>query len=100
MEYNLEKPGKKLQTPYDLDSDAFAHEVKKRRGKNSALSSAGLRALRAEYTATIEPMRRRMKEAAGLEGRLSGLVNAAYGLTEEEVDLMWRTAPPRMPIAR
>ena len=100
MEYDLEKPGKKLQTPFDLDSDAFAHEVRKRRGKNTPLSSAGLRALRGEYAATIEPMRRRLNEAAGLEHRLSDLVNAAYGLTEEEVDLMWRTAPPRMPIAR
>jgi len=27
------------------------------------------------------------------------LVNEACGLTAEEVDLMWRTAPPRMPIA-
>jgi len=25
------------------------------------------------------------------------MVNEAYGLTPEEVDLMWRTAPPRMP---
>jgi len=25
-------------------------------------------------------------------------VNQAYGLTPEEVSLMWATAPPRMPI--
>jgi hypothetical protein len=36
-------------------------------------------------------------EARDLERRVSDLVNAAYGLTPEEVDLMWRTAPPRMP---
>ena len=36
-------------------------------------------------------------EAAGLERRLSDLVNLSYGLTPEEVDLLWRTAPPRMP---
>jgi hypothetical protein len=30
---------------------------------------------------------------------LSDLVNAAYGLTPDEVALMWATAPPRMPIA-
>ena len=36
-------------------------------------------------------------EARGLEQQVSDLVNAAYGLTPEEVDLMWRTAPPRMP---
>jgi len=33
-----------------------------------------------------------------LERRLSNLVNAAYELTREEVALMWRTAPPRMPL--
>ncbi len=27
-------------------------------------------------------------------------VNAAYGLTPEEIDLLWRTAPPRMPAGR
>jgi len=36
-------------------------------------------------------------EAARLENRPSDLVNAAYGLTPEEVDLLWSTAPPRMP---
>ena len=33
-----------------------------------------------------------------LERKLSDLVNAAYGLTADEVVLMWRTAPPRMPL--
>ena len=36
----------------------------------------------------------------GLERRLHDLVNEAYGLTPDEVRLMWDTAPPRMPIAR
>jgi hypothetical protein len=31
------------------------------------------------------------------EGRLPDPVNQAYGLTADEVELMWRTAPPRMP---
>jgi hypothetical protein len=35
----------------------------------------------------------------GIERKLSDLVNAAYGLAPEEVALMWRTAPPRMPLA-
>jgi hypothetical protein len=39
-------------------------------------------------------------EAQQLERRLSGLVNAAYGLTPEEVELLWHTAPPRMPVGR
>jgi hypothetical protein len=32
------------------------------------------------------------------ERKLSDLVTAAYGLTPKEVALMWRTAPPRMPL--
>lgn len=38
------------------------------------------------------------RETETLERRLSDLVNAAYGLTPADIDLMWRTAPPRMPI--
>jgi hypothetical protein len=34
-----------------------------------------------------------------LERRLSDLVNAAYGLTADEIKLMWDTAPPHMPLA-
>jgi hypothetical protein len=32
-----------------------------------------------------------------LEARVAGLVNAAYGLTPAEVQLLWDTAPPRTP---
>ena len=37
-------------------------------------------------------------ETLTLEHTLSDLVNQAYALTPAEVDLMWQTAPPRMPI--
>jgi hypothetical protein len=33
-----------------------------------------------------------------LEHEISDLVNAAYGLTPDEIALLWATAPPRMPI--
>ncbi len=33
-----------------------------------------------------------------LERQLSDLVNVSYGLTPKGVALMWRTAPPRMPL--
>jgi len=33
-----------------------------------------------------------------LELTLSDLVNQAYGLTTAEIELLWKTAPPRMPI--
>jgi hypothetical protein len=36
-------------------------------------------------------------QARQRERRVAELVNAAYGLTAEEVALMWRTAPLRTP---
>jgi hypothetical protein len=43
------------------------------------------------------PVREGQAEAASLERRLSDLVNQAYGLTPEEVELLWTTASSRMP---
>ena len=40
------------------------------------------------------------REALALERKISDLVNEAYGLTPEEVELMWETAPPRMPVSQ
>lgn len=97
MEYAIEKPSQKLQSLTDLDSDAFVAEVKKLRGKKQPLTAASLAALRAEYTQSIEPALAPATEALALERTLSDLVNQAYDLTPEEVQLMWDTAPPRMP---
>lgn len=98
VEYDIEKPSLKLQAPVELDSDAFVAEVKRVRGKSKALSAAALKSLRDEYTRTIEPARALAAQSLALERELSDLVNAAYGLTPDEVALMWATAPPRMPI--
>ncbi len=98
VEYAIEKPGNKLQLLTDLDSDTFVAEVKRIRGRKLPITAAGLQALRTEYTHTIEPTRALAAEALNLERTLSDLVNQAYGLTPEEVALMWSTAPPRMPI--
>jgi hypothetical protein len=54
--------------------------------------------LRDEYTRTIEPALALAAETLTLECALSDLVNEAYGLTRAEIELMWQTAPPRMPI--
>jgi len=74
-------------------------EVKRIRGKKLPLTAAGVQGLRAEYTRTIEPARALAAETLTLERTLSDLVNQAYGLTPAEIDLMWQTAPPRMPIS-
>ena len=84
----------------NLDSDAFVAEVKKLRGKKNPLSVAALRSLRDEHARTIEPARIQAAEALNLERQISDLVNEAYGLTPDEVALMWKTAPPRMPIPK
>lgn len=97
VEHEIEKPNKKLRTPSNLDSESFVAEVKKLRGKKNPLSVAALRSLRDEYTRTIEPARIQAAEALKLERQISDLVNEAYGLTPDEVALMWKTAPPRMP---
>jgi len=100
VEHSVTEPTAKLQEAHTLDSDAFVTEVQKGRGKKNSLTAAGLRSLRDEYARTIEPARLLAAEAMQLEYRLHDLVNAAYGLTPEEVRLMWDTAPPRMPIGR
>jgi hypothetical protein len=100
VDRGIDNPSLRLQDPFTLDSDAFVSEVQKSRGKSQPLTAAGLKLLRDEYTRTIEPARARAAEAVALECRLSDLVNAAYGLTPDEVRLMWDTAPPRMPIPR
>ena len=50
------------------------------------------------YRQYVPPLRAGSAETARLERRLAELVDAAYGLTPEEVALLWRTAPPRMPV--
>lgn len=98
VEYEIEKPSKKLQDPITLNSDSLVAEVKKLRGKAKPLTAAALKALRDEDSHTLGPARVQAAEALKLEHELSDLVNAAYSLTPTEVQLMWDTAPPRMPI--
>ena len=100
VEFKIEKPSQKLQAALTLDSDGLVAEVKKLRGKKQPLSSSGLKALRDEFERSIVPAQRLTAEAASLERQVSDLVNAAYGLTNAEVELMWQTAPPRMPIPK
>lgn len=99
IEHEIETPTQKLRDPAQLSGEAFIAEVKKSRGKKG-FSGAALASLRAEYDRTIEPTHALRAEALALENRLHDLVNEAYGLTPEEVRLMWDTAPPRMPISR
>jgi hypothetical protein len=100
VEHTLDEPSQKLQSALAMDSDSFVAEVRKLRGKKNPLSLAALKSLREEHTRTILPAQALAREALALERRIGDLVNEAYGLTPEEIELMWATAPPRMPIAR
>ena len=100
-EFGVEQAGQQLESFAALEEDAFVAEVRRRRPRSAGgLSPAGLRALRDGYREQATPVQRRRDEALGLERRLAALVNAAYGLTPEDVDLLWRSAPPRMPVGR
>ena len=88
-----------LADPFKLDADAFVAELRRSRGARRPLTPAGIAAAREAWRETVAPIRERLREAERLERELSDLVNAAYGLTPDEVRLMWETAPPRMPLA-
>jgi len=98
VEYPIEKPSNKLLAATELDSDTWVGEVKRIRCKKLPLTATGVHALRDEYTRTIEPARALAAETLNLERTLSDLVNQAYALTPAEIELLWQTAPPRMPI--
>jgi hypothetical protein len=96
-EFGVEKASQKLQALDALGADDLIAEVKKARGRSKPLSVADVKRLKDEYAASVVPLRELASEAGRLEKRVSDLVNAAYGLTPAEVDLLWATAPPRTP---
>ncbi|MBA2443657.1 MAG: hypothetical protein H0V53_14860 [Rubrobacter sp.] len=98
VEFGVEKPGQKLADFAALGTDAFVEEARRRRPRDAGrLSPAALWELRDVHGESAGTVRERRAEAAGLERRLSELVNTSYGLTPEEIELLWATAPPRMP---
>jgi hypothetical protein len=101
LEHGIEKPGNKLSDFASLPLDDFLKEVKKRRPKAAgSLGPKPLKELKAAYNDFAPGIQQRRAEGLTLEHRISDLVNQAYGLTPEEIDLMWKTAPPRMPFPR
>ena len=97
-EHEIDRPSRELADPFDLDVDGFVAALRRARGRLRPLSPAGVAAVRQAWAETVAPVAARLREAEHLERRLSDLVDAAYGLTPDEVALMWATAPPRMPI--
>jgi hypothetical protein len=94
--FGLDSPGAALEDLAGLDLQAFIAEVGKRLPKN-VLTPGAVKDLTKGYHDQATPLRERLGEATGLERWLADLVNAAYGLTPEEIALLKETAPPRMP---
>lgn len=101
LEHGIEKPGNKLSDFAKLSLDDFLKEVRKRRPKaTGGLGPKLLKELKDAYNDYALPIQNRRIEGLALEHRISDLVNSAYGLTPEEIDLVWKTAPPRMPFQK
>jgi Eco57I restriction-modification methylase/TaqI-like C-terminal specificity domain len=96
-EFGVEKFGDKLSVPDELTFEAFVGEVKARRSVRKGLTSAELRRLRDEYNVAVPTLQAGRTSTQELERVVALAVNEAYGLTAEEVELLWRLAPPRMP---
>ncbi|MGG6263380.1 Eco57I restriction-modification methylase domain-containing protein [Leptolyngbya sp. AN03gr2] len=102
--FRMEKLGQKLETFATLSKQDLIEEVRNRIPKAGSKSSdrlgiAGMKEVTEVYNEYALPIQTRAIEAQKLERQLSDLINQAYGLTPEEIDLMWKTAPPRMPMA-
>ena len=100
-EYGVAQPGPRLEASADLAATEFVEEVRRRRPRKAdpltPRQVGMLRNAHADYAPRITAVAAKI---AGLERKLSQLVSRAYGLTAEEVELMWSTAPPRMPVGR
>jgi hypothetical protein len=98
VEWDLPTAPAALAAPFALSADAFAEALRKVLPRKRKLTVAEVAAVKAAHAGTVAPITARLNEAARLERDLSAVVNAAYGLTPEEEALVWRSAPPRMPI--
>jgi hypothetical protein len=86
-----------LRKPSVLSFDEFVGAVKAGLPRSRKLTAAEVGELKREYTVTIQPAVTSRAEVARLEASISDVVNAGYGLSQEDVTLLWSSAPPRMP---
>ena len=98
VEIGLAKLPTLLAAPSKLDSDSFVAAVRAAMPRRASLSPQKLKDLRDAFGDIAEPARTARTTALANERILSDIVIRAYGLTPEDISLMWRTAPPRMPV--
>jgi hypothetical protein len=81
-----------------LGVDAFAAAVRAALPRREGFGPVRLARVRDAFLEVAEPARAARGKALNCELALSSVINRSYGLSDDEVALMWRTAPPRMPI--
>lgn len=96
--FGLTKLPSALQEVSRLDGDAFVDSVRGAMPSRDGLTPRQLRQLREAFADAAEPARLTRGQVLGHEQTLAAIVERAYGLTPEEVRMMWETAPPRMPL--
>ena len=97
IEHGVATPGRKLESFWTLDDATFAREVKRRSG-HSKLSPALLREILDYYAEATMKLAILEGSALAHERAVSEAVFDAYGLMPDERALVWKTAPPRMPL--
>lgn len=95
-EFGLKKPGPRLLEPTALSESEFIEEARTRRGKRS-VGPGLLRQLRDAYVETVGSVQADLARERSLERSLADLICRAQDFSEEDVALMWKTAPVRMP---
>ncbi|MFH1469604.1 MAG: N-6 DNA methylase [Pseudomonadota bacterium] len=98
LQYGVDKAGDALANFHRLDAEAFVREIVKRRSRAAGkLRPAEITELRGLHEAESLPIIQREQTIMRAERTLSDLVNAAYGLTAEDIATLRDTAPVRMP---
>ena len=97
VEHGVETPGRKLSDFGALNLDTFLTEVKKR-GNHKRLSPALVTELSDTFADYAAALQTHNGERLAHERRIAEAVFEAYGLSKDDIALVWQTAPPRMPL--
>jgi hypothetical protein len=97
QEYGIKRGFAALRNPSALSFDDYIKALKGGLEKGRKLTALEVNELKREYGTTLAPAIKSRLEIKQFEGSISDIVNAAYGLSQEEIALLWSSAPPRMP---
>lgn len=97
QEFGMKRGFVALRNPSALSFDDFIKAVKGGLERGRKLTASEINELKREYGTTLAPAIESRAEITKFEGAISDIVNAAYGLSQEEIALLWSSAPPRMP---